>query len=248
MSFKDHFSRLAQQYSTFRPSYPAALFDYLAGLCPERRSAWDCACGNGQATLALAERFDCVVGTDGSPQQIAAATPHPKVIYRVAQAATSGLESSSMDLITVAQALHWFDLKPFYDEVKRVLRDAGVLAVWTYGVQHVEADAVDALIQEFYHDVVGPYWPAERRLVEEGYRGMPFPFDEVSSPPFSMGEHWERAQLLGYLRTWSATARYVDRNGVDPVTALEEKLAPLWIDPTATRLVTWPVSLRVGRR
>lgn len=248
MSFKDHFSRLAAQYSAFRPTYPAAVFDYLAQLCHERQIAWDCACGNGQAALALAERFDAVIATDASPQQLAAAPAHANVTYRVAPAEDSGIESKSVDLVTVAQALHWFDLDSFYGEVQRVLKPSGVLAVWTYGPLQVEGDEVDALFQEFYSDTVGPYWPPERRLVEAGYRGLAFPFAELSAPPLNMEEQWDRAHLLGYLRTWSATARYVDDKGVDPVAALEERLNPLWVDVHSTRRVTWPLALRVGHK
>jgi SAM-dependent methyltransferase len=249
MSFKDHFSRLAAQYSAYRPSYPASLFDYLAQSCPERRAVWDCACGSGQATLALAERFDTVIATDASPQQVGAATPHPNVTYRVARAEDSGIESASLDLVTVAQALHWFDLDAFYGEVQRVLKPSGVIAVWTYGALHVEGSGgTDAIVQEFYHDIVGPYWPPERRYVEEGYRGLAFPFTELSPPAFNMEESWDRARLLGYLRTWSATARYVDDKGVDPVAALEERLMPVWPDAQSARKVTWPLALRVGRK
>jgi SAM-dependent methyltransferase len=247
MDFKDHFSRLAAQYSAFRPSYPAALFDYLGAASPARRAVWDCACGNGQATLALADRFDSAIGTDASPQQLAAAPPHARVTYRVARAEHSGLESNSVDLVTVAQALHWFDLDAFYGEVKRVLRDSGVLAVWTYGALHVDG-GVDGLIQEFYSDIVGPYWPPERALVEDGYRALAFPFVEITPPPFMMEASWELAHLLGYLRTWSATARYVEKTGADPVAALDEKLAPAWGDANSARKVTWPLALRVGRK
>ena len=248
MSFKDHFSRLAAQYSAFRPSYPRALFDYLAQVCRERRTAWDCACGNGQATLGLAERFESVIGTDASAQQLAAAPPNPRVTYRVARAEDSGIESASMDLVTVAQALHWFDLDSFYAEVQRVLKPPGVIAAWTYGTLRLEGEGVDALIQEFYHHVVGPYWPPERKLVEEGYRGLAFPFAEISAPRFNMEERWDRGRLLGYLRTWSATGRYVEDKGVDPVVDLEKRLEPLWADTQAPRKVTWPLVLRVGRK
>jgi ubiquinone/menaquinone biosynthesis C-methylase UbiE len=248
MDFKDHFSRLAAQYSAFRPAYPPAIFDYLAQVCHERQNAWDCACGNGQAALALAERFQAVIATDASPQQLAAAPAHPNVTYRVARAEESGIESQSVDLVTVAQALHWFDLDPFYGEVQRVLKPSGVLAVWTYGPLHVEGDGIDALFQEFYRDTVGPYWPPERRLVETGYRGLAFPFAEIPVPPFNMEQRWERAHLLGYLRTWSATARYALDKGLDPVATLEERLRPLWVDAYSTRRVTWPLALRVGRK
>jgi len=249
MSFKDHFSRLAAGYSEFRPSYPPELFRYLAGTCPERRLAWDCACGTGQASVALAEHFDSVVATDASPQQVAAATPNSKVTYRVARAEDSGLAAGSVDLVTVAQALHWFDLDTFYGEVQRVLTGSGVIAVWTYGPLHVDGeDAVDDLFQEFYYKTVGPYWPAERRLVEEGYRGLAFPFAEVNAPAFNMRQRWERTHLLGYLRTWSATSRYVDAKGVDPLASLEQRLEPLWPQASQVRTVSWPLAIRLGRK
>jgi SAM-dependent methyltransferase len=248
MSFKDHFSRLAAQYAAFRPAYPPAIFDYLAQVCRDRQSAWDCACGTGQATLALAERFHAVTATDASAQQVAAAPAHPNVTYRVARAEESGIESQSLDLVTVAQALHWFDLDLFYGEVQRVLKPSGVLAVWTYGPLQVDGNGIDALFQDFYWNIVGPYWPPERRFVEEGYRGLAFPFAEAAPPSFNMEAHWERAHLLGYLRTWSATARYADDKGIDPVEVLEERLAPLWVDAGSTRKVTWPLALRVGRK
>ncbi len=248
MSFKDHFSRLAAGYAQFRPSYPPALFDYLASCCAGRHTAWDCACGTGQATLALAERFDSVIATDASPQQVAGAAPHPKVTYRVARAEDSGIDSGSVDLVTVAQALHWFDLDSFYLEARRVLKPSGVVAVWTYGPLHLQGTDVDALVQEFYYEIVGPYWPPERRLVEDGYRTLVFPFAELAPPSFNMEADWERGRLLGYLRTWSATARYVDDKGVDPVAVFEERLAPLWPDVHQTRRVSWPLAIRVGSK
>jgi SAM-dependent methyltransferase len=247
MSFKDHFSRLAAQYAAFRPAYPPELFYCLAQLCSDRRVAWDCACGTGQASVALAEHFEAVIATDASPQQVAAATPHDRVTYRVAKAAGSGLDSKSVDLVTVAQALHWFDLDSFYAEVERVLVPSGVIAVWTYGVLHVEGEAVDTLVQEFYHDIVGPYWPPERRHVEQGYRTLAFPFASVAVPSFNMEVMWQRAHFLGYLRSWSATGRYVAVKGDDPVAELEQRLAPLWADPERARKVTWPLAMRVGR-
>ncbi len=247
MTFKDHFSRLAAQYSAFRPAYPSALFDHLASLCRERQRAWDCACGSGQATAALAERFKAVIATDASAQQIASAPTIDKVTFRVAPAESSGLEAGSIDLVTVAQALHWFDLAAFYREVDRVLRPDGVFAVWTYGPVRVEADAsVDQLTQEFYSHIVGPYWPAERRLVDEGYRNLPFPYAELGTPAFSMQEQWDRSRFLGYLRTWSATARYVEQRGEDPVALLEQRLQPLWSE--GSRVVAWPLAIRIGRK
>ena len=246
--FQDHFSSVAGQYAGFRPHYPAALFDYLATLTPQAALAWDCAAGNGQATLDLAERFDRVIATDASREQITSAKSHPKVEYRVATAEHSGLPDETVSLITVAQALHWFDLEQFYAEANRVLVDGGVLAAWAYGINQVEGNAVNQLVQDFYSNIVGPYWPPERKLVEEGYRTIPFPFVEITSPGFRMEARWTLEALLGYFSTWSATSRYLKATGRNPLESLGEKLAHAWGERNATRLVTWPLSLRAGRK
>jgi ubiquinone/menaquinone biosynthesis C-methylase UbiE len=245
--FHDHFSAVANRYADFRPHYPAGLFDYLATLVPRNSVVWDCACGNGQATLDLAERFARVIGTDASKDQIASASAHDKVEYRVATAEQSGLPDESVGLVTVAQALHWFDLERFYVEVRRVLRPKGVLAVWAYGINEVEGGAVNALVQDYYSNIVGPYWPAERRLVEEGYRTIPFPFDAITPPLFRMEAGWTLEQLLGYFSTWSATNRFKKATGQDPLPTLAVKLTEVWGEVESPRRVTWPLSVRIGR-
>jgi SAM-dependent methyltransferase len=246
VTFKDHFSRLAATYASFRPRYPPALFDYLVQSCRRHELAWDCGCGSGQATLDLAERFDGVLATDASAAQLASAPPHPKVRYRVAPAEDSGLPAACADIVTVAQALHWFELAPFYAEVERVLRPRGVLAAWTYGVMHVAGEHIDRRVQEFYRDTLQSYWPAERALVESGYQTLPFVFAQLTPPPFEMHEDWSLGQFIGYVRSWSATARYVERNAMDPAAALEESLAPLWGEPDELRRISWPLSLRIS--
>lgn len=246
--FADHFAPVAADYASFRPSYPAGLFAWLAEISPGTALAWDCAAGSGQATLDLSRHFRRVVASDASAAQIAAAPPHPGVEYRVAPAENSGLADASADLITVAQALHWFDLEGFYAEARRVLAPDGVLAAWTYGVLHVAGEEIDRAVQIFYADTVGPYWPPERRLVESGYRTLPFPFAELPAPPLSMESEWHLAQLLGYFRSWSATGRFIAARGHDPVTELEQALAPLWGAPSARRRVSWPLSVRAGRK
>jgi ubiquinone/menaquinone biosynthesis C-methylase UbiE len=247
-TFQDHFSGFANRYADFRPHYPAALFDYFATLVPRNSLVWDCACGNGQATLDLAQRFDRVVATDASREQIASATPHPKVEFRVAPAEQSGLPDGSIGLITVAQALHWFDLERFYAEAKRVLSPGGALAVWAYGINVVEEDAVNQLVQDFYANIVGPYWPPERKLVEEGYRTITFPFTEITPPAFRMEARWTLDQLLGYFSTWSATNRFIKATGRNPLEPLSAALLRLWGDPSSPRLIVWPLSLRIGRK
>lgn len=246
--FTDHFGAVADNYMAFRPRYPQALFTWLASLVPRHNLAWDCAAGSGQATVDLAAHFAHVVATDASRAQIESAAPHPRITYRVATAEDSGIETSSVDLIAVAQALHWFPLDAFYNEAIRVLTPEGVLAVWSYGVLKVEGAAVNALIQEFYHETIGPYWPPERAHVENGYRTLPFPFPEIVTPDFIMETEWALAELLGYLRSWSATARFVSARGVDPVSTLAQQLTTLWGGPDCRLRVSWPLALRVGRR
>lgn len=246
-TFTDHFAPVAADYARFRPVYPTVLFAWLADLAPARSIAWDCGAGSGQASCALAEHFERVVATDASATQIDAASPHPQVEYRVASAEASGLPAGTVDLVTVAQALHWFDIDRFYAEVRRVLKPGGVLAVWSYGVLTVAGTAVDERVQAFYRDTVGPYWPPERRLVESGYRTLPFPFTELEAPAFHMETSWSLPALLGYVRSWSATGRFSVERGYDPVTALADELTPLWGTPLEPRTVTWPLALRVGR-
>ena len=246
--FHDHFSDIANRYADFRPHYPAALFDYLATLVPGDSLVWDCACGNGQATLDLAQRFARIIATDASGEQIASARHHPKVEYRVASAEQSGLPGQSAGLITVAQALHWFDLERFYAEAKRVLRPNGVLAVWAYGINEVDGSVVNDLVQDFYSNTVGPYWPPERKLVEDGYRAIPFPFFAIAPPVFRMEAHWTLEQLLGYFSTWSATNRFIKTAGRNPLEPLSVALSRVWGDANATRRILWPLSLRLGRK
>ena len=247
-TFKDHFSTVAAGYADFRPRYPAALFDYLATLVPRNSTVWDCAAGSGQASADLAARFEKVIATDASKEQIASAAAHPRIEYRVAHAEQSGLPDGSVALVTVAQALHWFDLNRFYAEVKRVLGRSGVLAVWSYGFSDVEGDAINERVQDYYSNIVGPYWPPERKVVEQGYHTMPFPFAEIAAPPFRMEMHWTLNQLLGYLSTWSATNRFIKANGRNPIEPLAVELARVWGDVNAPRSVVWRFSFRVGRR
>ena len=246
--YADHFSRLAPAYASCRPGYPAGLFDYLEGLVSRHDLAWDCAAGSGQATIPLARRFIRVLATDISAAMLEQAPRHPAVEYRVAPAEASGLGDATVDLVTVAQALHWLNTETFYAEVDRVLVSGGILAVWTYGSQYLGEAPLDGALRHFYADIVGPYWPPNRRHVESGYRTLPFPFPELEPPVLAIEEVWSLAQLLGYVGTWSATQRFREAVGHDPLDRLGQELAQHWGDPTATRPIRWPLSLRVGRR
>ncbi|MEA2722840.1 MAG: hypothetical protein QOH59_611 [Gemmatimonadales bacterium] len=244
----DHFSRLAPAYAACRPRYPDELFDYLDEQVRRHDLAWDCAAGSGQATIPLARRFRRVIATDISPAMLQQAPRHPAVEYRVAPAEASGLGDAAADLVTVAQALHWLHTETFYAEAARVLMPGGVLAVWTYGAQYLDDPALDRILRRFYDGVVGPYWPPERRHVEAGYRTLSFPFPEMQPPALAMQETWNLAELLGYVGTWSATQRFREAVGHDPVDELGRDLGRYWGKDSASWRIRWPLSLRVGRR
>lgn len=247
-SFKDHFSSVSATYARFRPHYPEALFNYLASLCVRRECAWDCATGSGQAALPLTKFFSRVLASDASVQQIAKAGRHPRLHYFVAAAESVALRNTGLDLVTVAQAMHWFDLPRFYAEVDRVLRPGGVLAIWSYGRLLTEHPVMQTLLDRFYNETVGPYWPPERCWVEQGYASLEFPYETIETPAFSLTADWRPEHLAGYLRTWSATQRYRNALGVDPVSDLARQLAGHWGDPLAGQRFSWPVALRVGRK
>jgi len=244
----DHFSVVAGAYALRRPAYPDELFAFLAGVATGHDLAWDCAAGSGQASIPLARYFRRVIATDISSAMLAQAPAHPSVEYRRGSAYESGLQPGTADLVTVAQALHWLEPERFFAEVTRVLKPAGVLGVWTYGKQVLEDRAVDAVLTRFYHEVVGPYWPPERCHVEAGYSTISFPYPELDHPEFQMQQHWTLDELLGYIGTWSATQLYREANGSDPIPELGRELQPLWGDNRRSRLVRWPLTLRVGRR
>lgn len=246
-TFKDHFSTHNAGYAAHRPTYPSALVDVLADAEPDRDLALDVGCGTGQLSTRLADRFSRVVATDASAGQIAEATPHERVRYHVAPAERSGLPDASAGLITVAQAAHWLDLDPFYDEVRRVARPRAVLALITYGVLHVADEAADRVIRHFYNDVIGAYWPPERRHVEDGYRALPFPFAAMEAPALDIAVEWRLSDLIGYVETWSAVRAAEAAVGRGPIDRFRADLAAAWGDPDTIRGVRWPLSLRVGR-
>lgn len=245
MSFKDHFSSRSADYAAYRPTYPRALADYLASLCATPDVALDVGCGTGQLSVLLADVFKSVIATDASAKQIENAMPHEHVSYRVAPAEKSGLADRSVDLITAAQAAHWFDLPAFYDEARRVGKPGAVLALITYGV--IQADGeIDPVIRHFYKDVIGPYWPPERRHVEEGYRAFDFPFTELTPPPLAITVDWRADDLIGYADTWSAVREAEKVIGHGPIERFAHDLKAAWGDPVRSRTIRFPLSFRIG--
>jgi len=247
MSRTDHFSGVAKEYAAFRPTYPDALFSYVAGLPRRRRRAWDCGAGSGQAAHGLLPHFSSVIATDISRKLLASAPMHAGTHRAAASAERCPLAGASVDLVVVAQALHWIDLPPFYAEVRRVVVPGGAVVVWSYDLAVLGEPGLDRLFREFSEGTVGEYWPPERRLVNDRYRGIPFPFDEVVAPEFSMEADWTLDDLLGYVGTWSAVSRYRARVGDDPVPSLAGHLEPPWGKRNAPRRIRWPLAMRAGR-
>lgn len=246
MNIEDRFSRLAQEYARFRPQYLPELFEYLASVAPAHELAWDCATGNGQAAVALAPYFSKVVGTDASADQIAHAFAHNRVEYRVERAEKVSLETGTVDLVTVAAGVHWFDLDPFYAEVRRVLKRGGIIAVWSYHLSRIDP-VIDSIMWKYYNDVLGEYWSEGIRYVEQHYTTIPFPFREIVPPRFELKARWNLDRLVGFIGSWSPVAKYLARNNHHPVEKIWDELRTAWGDPASEHDISWPLFMRVGK-
>jgi SAM-dependent methyltransferase len=242
----DHFSAIAASYAAFRPRYSRELFELIASLAPARHRAWDCGAGSGQATADIAERFDEVVGTDVSEKQIARAPKLSNVRWVVASAEQVPIAGASIDLVTVAQALHWFDHERFYAEVRRVCVPDAVIAAWTYAAPRMQGD-VGRVLERFMFDDIGAYWPPERKYVDDKYSSIPFPFARIETPGLSLTTTWTLEHVIGYLRSMSATARCIAATGVDPVIEVSVELAKAWPAERQSLEIEWPLVLLAGR-
>jgi ubiquinone/menaquinone biosynthesis C-methylase UbiE len=241
------FSKQADDYARYRFGYPHELYTYIASLCHERMRAWDCATGSGQAAIDLAQFFQTVIATDVSERQIENARHHPNVKYEVCPAEQSGLEPDSVDAITVAQAIHWFDIEAFFQEAKRVLKPGGIIAVWSYNNLETES-AVRDISKRLYHDIVGSYWADRVRLVEQEYTTLPFPFEEIESPKFHATARWNMEELMGFWRSWSSTQLYFNDHKSDPIDLIKADLQIAWGEDRQRKLeFRWPIALRIGR-
>ncbi len=246
MTFKDHFSHDSSAYKTHRPQYEVSLVDHLAAGLDVRKLAVDVGCGSGQFTHVLAERFDHVIGYDGSASQIENAEPNDRIDYRVGKAEDLKLEPLSVDMITVLQAAHWFDLPAFYARADRALKPGGVLALVAYGLARITPD-IDAAVDDFYTRGIGAYWPPERAHFDDEYASLPFPYDEPAMPRYEMKVEWTFDQLKGYLGTWSAVGEAKKVLGFNPLDAFTAKLREVWGD-AETHTVCWPLFMRYGRK
>ena len=244
---KDNFSSHSHSYSRFRPTYPRELAAWLASLVRRRERVWDCGTGNGQLARLLADFFGEVAATDLSANQIANAMPAGNIVYRVESAERSSFPDRVFDLVTVAQAAHWFDFDRFYGEVNRTLKPDGVIALLGYGLPHVN-DEVDRCVRWFHGDVISPYWDKERILVDTNFETIPFPFDELDVPHFESRHAWNLEQFIGYLGTWSAVKHYREARSSDPLDLVRDPLVRVWGHGEAMRDVGFPIFARVGRK
>lgn len=242
---KDNFSTQAAEYAIYRPTYPDNLYDFLFKLVSHKDAAWDCATGNGQVASVLAQHFQHVYATDISEKQLSQALPLPNVVYKVESSDQVKVTDQSFDLITVAQAIHWFNFDAFYNEVKRTLKPNGIIAVIGYGLMSIDKK-VDQVIYKLYEEILGKYWDSERRYIEEGYKTIPFPFEEIVAPHFQIKTNWNFNQMIGYLNTWSSLQHYKKANDRNPLEYVLTELKEAWGDD-AEKDVRFPVLLRVGK-
>jgi len=245
LSFKDHFSTQSDAYARFRPRYPQELYDFILAQVKTKNTAWDVATGNGQVAIVLAEHFSKVIATDASENQINHATAHPKVTYKVSAAENSGLPDAFADLITVGQALHWFDFENFFREAKRVAKKDCFFASWGYRIHQISPE-IDAVTKKFDEELVGPYWPKERVFVDEEYETIPLPFKPVAAPQFTLKWKWNLNELLGYLNTWSSTQLYIKAKKHNPVELIEKDLIAAWGNPAEEKDIRWPIYFKAG--
>jgi ubiquinone/menaquinone biosynthesis C-methylase UbiE len=243
---KDNFSKQSDLYSRFRPGYPRQLFDFLLPLVPDKKAAWDCGTGNGQVAVKLSMYFKEVYATDLSLAQIENADKKENIFYSVETAEKTLFPGNKFDLITVAQAIHWFEFNSFYKEAHRTLKPGGVIVAIGYDIFRINKK-IDLLIDKFYIDTTGPYWDKERKYVDEHYLTIPFPFKEIMTPGFSMNYNWKFEQVTGYLNTWSAVQHYTRKNNENPVEKFSEELKKAWGD-VLKRKVTFPIFARTGRK
>lgn len=241
---KDNFSKQATQYSKYRPQYPDEMIDFLMSFVKDKKLALDVATGNGQIAHKLSAFFEKVYGTDISQNQLDHAKPAPNVIYQLASAEKTSFKDQTFDLITVAQAIHWFNFDLFYKEIYRILKPDGIFAVLGYGLFSSNAES-DLILRRFYNNIVGPYWDDERKYLDENYTTIPFPFDEITTENFENQFTWNFEELIGYLETWSATQHYIVKNNSNPLDLIRDELEISW--KKSDKKVTFPLLFRIGK-
>jgi ubiquinone/menaquinone biosynthesis C-methylase UbiE len=247
MEFKDYFSTQSEIYLRSRPTYPDELFKFLTSLAPATDLVWDCATGNGQAAVSLSNYFKKVIATDASEQQIKNVIQHERVNYSVALAENSGIKSNTVDLVTIASALHWMDFNMFYKEVSRVLKPRGVFAAWACVDYYID-DTINPIAMHLSHEILADYWPPEANYIDNHYRDIPFPFKAIETPEFKTSVIGNLEFVIGNMYSWSGTQRYIKANGKDPVELVKKQLESAWGDASKTREIKWDIVLKAGRK
>jgi len=241
---KDNFSGQSAIYAKYRPAYPQALYDFILSHLANKGAAWDCGTGNGQAAMELSKVFAKVFATDISQKQIDNAVQRDNISYSVQPAEQTDFTDNSFDLVAVAQALHWFRFNDFYAEVKRVTKPGGIFAGWTYSLLRI-TDEINELIEDHHYNILGGYWDDERKFVDEEYRNIPFPFEKIPTPSFTIEYNWTVGELEGYLNTWSALQKFITKNNYNPVDDLLKRIKPRWKQEQMK--ILFPVHLLLGR-
>ena len=240
---KDNFSHQSANYANYRPQYPKVIFDEIKRHLKYHRNAWDCATGNGQVARELSTFFDRVEATDISENQLKEAPKLSNISYSIQQAEKVSFPDNSFDLITVAQAIHWFNFDRFYEEVKRTLKGDGIFVVLGYGLFRSNAET-NKVIDHFYNDIIGSYWDEERKYLDKEYSNIPFPFQEIKTPKVNFKEEWEFERLIGYLKTWSAVKHFSDKNGFNPVDDIYRPLKESFGDKN---IIEFPIIFKIGK-
>jgi hypothetical protein len=243
---KDLFSTQSKAYAQFRPSYPKELFDYILQFVEERKCAWDCATGNGQAAKVLAGYFEKIEASDISESQINNAVRKLNIDYHICPAEQTPFADNSFDLITVAQAYHWINWKKFHDEAIRVGKNNSVIAIWGYNNFSTDDEKLNQLLHHFYYDIIFSYWDAERRHVENNYNSVDFDFDLLPSKSFGTDLAYTKEHLIGYLQSWSAVQNYIKANNSSPIDLIINDLNSIWKEGE-TKKVHFPIFLKIGR-
>lgn len=242
-----YFRQQARAYAASRPTYPTELYQALAKLAPNPHHVWDCGTGSGQAAVDLTHFFDAVTATDTSAEQLAFAPKHPRIQYIEAPAESVPLDDASVDLITVASALHWFELEAFYAEAKRVLRPGGVIAAWAYN-NHTTPPEIRSVTRRLSRELLADFWPQQNHdYTWTNYATLPFPFTPIEHtlPSFTARASLTLPQYQDYMRSWSATQRYINHHGHDPVDLIAESLQHAWgADETVD--IEWPLFFKIG--
>jgi len=243
---KDLFSAQSKLYAAYRPTYPVELFDHILKFVEEKKKAWDCATGNGQAAVVLADHFEKVDASDISEAQIKNAVLKQNIEYYICSAEHTSFLDNSFDLITVAQAYHWLNWKKFHAEATRVGKPNAVIAVWAYGLVTSNDEKLNRLVDRFYYEIVGPYWDAERKYVDEAYATVEFDFTSLPTDNFDIKVEWTKEQFTGYLQSWSAVQNYIKKNNTSPFELIQIELDLAWEDEEIKKL-RFPLFLRIGR-